>query len=409
MKAAFRLAWLPGLLLLCSFPLSALSVTGTVVGSDAPTVGLADATIVLDGALDYTATTNAQGQFTIADVAGNAAYAYTVTRADYNPATGTLTVGSVNYNMGYIILNELTYPPTNVLALPNEPNVALNWTASIGPVPAYKVWRLQPGQEQEEWNWTLLTPSPILPTTYSDTGWAMLPDGFYRWAVKAVFTNNVLSEAAFSNVLQKPAQIVWPPENVVAVETPPYATVTWSLTGPELRPFLGCRVWRILAGQENNEATWNILTPGTVNDTFYVDQGWPSLPAGIYKWGVRSIYSDYYQSIPVFSNALEKVVGNPDPNNPPTVTGLVNCSPNPFSSATDISYTVKDRSGIRLEIYNSKGQKVKTLIDAMEAAGVHQVNWNGTDDNQQKVAGGIYFLQMNDGRNTSVRKLLLIR
>jgi hypothetical protein len=71
----------------------------------------------------------------------------------------------------------------------------------------YKVWRLLQGQETNESAWTLLTTDIITATAYQDTGWGSVPDGIYKWAVKAVYTSGALSNPAFSNALPKWTQI----------------------------------------------------------------------------------------------------------------------------------------------------------------------------------------------------------
>ncbi len=63
----------------------------------------------------------------------------------------------------------------------------------------YKVWRLLAGEEDNEANWTPLTPSTIFGNAFSDLAWGSLPMGFYKWAVKAVYSNNLFSAPAFSN------------------------------------------------------------------------------------------------------------------------------------------------------------------------------------------------------------------
>lgn len=67
----------------------------------------------------------------------------------------------------------------------------------------YKVWRLLQGHETDEDAWTSLTDDPIFVTVIQDTGWSNLQEGAYKWSVKAVYANGVMSNAAFSNVLTK--------------------------------------------------------------------------------------------------------------------------------------------------------------------------------------------------------------
>ncbi len=71
----------------------------------------------------------------------------------------------------------------------------------------YKVWRLLQGQESNEAQWTSLTPNPITATAHQDTQWNTLPDGIYKWAVKAVYTGGALSNSAFSNPVERLTQV----------------------------------------------------------------------------------------------------------------------------------------------------------------------------------------------------------
>ncbi|MDI9572254.1 MAG: choice-of-anchor D domain-containing protein, partial [Candidatus Cloacimonadota bacterium] len=93
------------------------------------------------------------------------------------------------------LLQPKDFPPVNrSFSSPNSqisnPNRALN---------GYKVWRFIFGNENNENSWTLLTANTITDTTFIDTAWGTLPDGNYRWAVKGVYTNNLLGPAGFSN------------------------------------------------------------------------------------------------------------------------------------------------------------------------------------------------------------------
>lgn len=65
----------------------------------------------------------------------------------------------------------------------------------------YKVWRMHTEDQGNEANWTALTPNTITATAYTDASWESLPMGVYRYAVKAVYSNNLLSAPAFSNTI----------------------------------------------------------------------------------------------------------------------------------------------------------------------------------------------------------------
>ncbi len=68
--------------------------------------------------------------------------------------------------------------------------------------------------------------------------------------------------------------------------------------------------------------------------------------------------------------------------------------PNPFNQATAISFQVGLPSHVRLEIFNLRGQKQRTLLDSDLPAGLHSVLWDGRDMNGQPAAAGAYIFRI---------------
>ncbi len=83
--------------------------------------------------------------------------------------------------------------------------------------------------------------------------------------------------------------------------------------------------------------------------------------------------------------------------------------PNPFNPETVISYHIPYDSDVELNVYNIKGQKVKTLISDKLTVGKHSIIWNGKDSNDNRVGSGIYFYKMKAGDFQRVRKMILLR
>ena len=85
--------------------------------------------------------------------------------------------------------------------------------------------------------------------------------------------------------------------------------------------------------------------------------------------------------------------------------------PNPFNPNTTIAFSLPQEAMIDLNIYNIKGQKVKTLIASeMMDMGRKQVSWNGKDDEGKTVSTGIYFYKLKaDNKDISIRKCLLLK
>ncbi|MFZ4522579.1 MAG: T9SS type A sorting domain-containing protein [Bacteroidales bacterium] len=81
-----------------------------------------------------------------------------------------------------------------------------------------------------------------------------------------------------------------------------------SLKGAGAPPTQGVsyQVWRLQQGQEGNQAPWTSVWTGTANST--VDNTWPALPDGPYRWAVSAIYSPpgVRLSSPTLSNVIGK-------------------------------------------------------------------------------------------------------
>lgn len=74
---------------------------------------------------------------------------------------------------------------------------------SIPVYPAYNVYRLKEGEEEQTGKWTLLTPQPLAAFAFADESWNTLPQGYYKYAVQAVYTGNRLSGMALSEEVGK--------------------------------------------------------------------------------------------------------------------------------------------------------------------------------------------------------------
>ncbi len=111
-------------------PLGTVSVSGHVVGSDLPGVGLENALVEIIGFENYQTTTDANGDFIIEDVYTNITYDIIITYEGYENYIDEISVGGSPLDLGTIILSEIAYPPGNVQAIqnPEGTEVALSWS-----------------------------------------------------------------------------------------------------------------------------------------------------------------------------------------------------------------------------------------------------------------------------------------
>jgi hypothetical protein len=78
--------------------------------------------------------------------------------------------------------------------------------------------------------------------------------------------------------------------------------------------------------------------------------------------------------------------------------------PNPFNPSTEIRFALPEDNHVRLTLYNSLGQEVRTLIDADAKAGYHSVRLDAFG-----MASGTYFYRIQVGNFASMKKMLLLK
>ena len=80
--------------------------------------------------------------------------------------------------------------------------------------------------------------------------------------------------------------------------------------------------------------------------------------------------------------------------------------PNPFSETTGIIFHIKDPGMVKLEIYDFRGIKIRTLIDQFLTAGDHETDWNISYNPHP--GSGIYLLKLTTASGIITRKILVI-
>ena len=251
----------------------------------------------------------------------------------------------------------------------------------------YKVWRLTVGQENNESTWVSITPEMVTTLSYESPAWNTLPNGNYKWAVRAVYTANVMSAPAFSNALLK-------------------EVVSGNIVG-------------FVRKQINNQgiAGATVTVPGGFTATTNSSGAFSlNVPAGMYNvsasaTGFATLTQENISVAPnqnTTVNFLMSPVSNEDEQVPITVTALGGNYPNPFNPETTISYDIKDAASVRLDVYNLKGQLVRNLVNADQAAGRYRVIFNARDDKGNTLSSGIYLYRFSAGTYSSTRKMMLM-
>ncbi|MCF7912461.1 MAG: T9SS type A sorting domain-containing protein [Candidatus Cloacimonetes bacterium] len=111
-------------------------------------------------------------------------------------------------------------------------------------------------------------------------------------------------------------------------------------------------------------------------------------------------------AIPVTLNYTNNSANEPEL---PAVTSFMGNYPNPFNPTTEFAFQLAESQYVNLDIYNIKGQKVRSLAAREYPAGYYQITWNGRDDQDRKLASGIYFSRFTCPQVSKYHKVLLLK
>lgn len=83
--------------------------------------------------------------------------------------------------------------------------------------------------------------------------------------------------------------------------------------------------------------------------------------------------------------------------------------PNPFNPVTTIHFSLPSSGDVELAVYNSLGQRVRSLVSGFHAAGEYAVTWDAVDDGGSPAGSGVYIYRMTAGDFTRTQRVVLAR
>ena len=91
----------------------------------------------------------------------------------------------------------------------------------------------------------------------------------------------------------------------------------------------------------------------------------------------------------------------------PLVTSLRQNYPNPFNPSTTLSFVLGTESEAKRDIFNARGQLIRSFRYDQLARGLHTVEWDGKDSTGRTVSSGLYFYRLRTPETSLVNKMLL--
>jgi hypothetical protein len=144
------------------------------------------------------------------------------------------------------------------------------------------------------------------------------------------------------------------------------------------------------------------------------DEALPPDPTGRYEDATVWPGFDYWYEVrAVMADGSEEAIGS-GPFGVTTkgslVTRLCSASPNPFRGAATILHETSPASShTRIAVYDVAGKLVRSLVDEPARPGRHEVAWDGTNEDGQRVASGVYFFTLESDDVAERRSIVLLR
>ena len=237
-------------------------------------------------------------------------------------------------------------------------------------------------------------------STFIDAGW----DFEFVWDI------NKDTNDGYPHLRRSELEVIQPPINLVSIVDGAEVRLEWD--SPETQSIvLGYKVYRDDV----------LLTDEPIAELYFIDTVTEN---GIYIYKVLAIYENG-ESEPASVEVTVSNVSETDDIIIGVRTALYSNYPNPFNPETTISFSVgnafirsetvgnafirSETIHVSIDIFNIRGQKIRTLVNSNYIVGNHSVVWNGKDENGRDVGSGIYFYQMKTNDYVTTRKMILMK
>ena len=304
----------------------------------------------------------------------------------YNTAANTTTVGSVTYSFAGEWLPTITLQPSSI----GSYNQMISWigfgldktiSSSVGGTLLATVRFTKAGAD---WGTVHVV------SEAEDPGYG------------TIITNNTVSQSLSypSSDESLPVQMT---EITAAASAKEGIVLTWT-TESEVNS-AGFFVWRSEAEAGGYRKISAAFIPGRGNSSSRTGYRFtdPDASAGkTYWYKIEAVSMDGKSEFhgPVSASIRELM---------PAEFSLSQNFPNPFNPVTEAGYELPEASPVLIRVFSMLGMEIAVLVDQTKQAGRYTVSWDGTDGRGNRVPSGIYFLQMQAGGYTIVRKMTYLR
>jgi len=173
-------------------------------------------------------------------------------------------------------------------------------------------------------------------------------------------------------------------------EVSPWYTINWS-------------GWKLVSWDMTNDGTGTWLGDGVLKGTLRFDSFQMTFAEAASDTGTV-----YFDNLRIVKKVPATAIEDRNPEVPREFV-LSQNYPNPFNPETRIDYQIPAASSVELLIYNTLGQRVRTLVRQSQAPGSYSIHWDGRNQQGIQVTSGVYFYVLRAGTHLAQKKMILIR
>lgn len=162
----------------------------------------------------------------------------------------------------------------------------------------------------------------------------------------------------------------------------------------------------IVSSMASSTGWRKVARPGNAGEKLFLYLN--DLPDGQYYWSVQAIDNSFAGS--PFAAEMSFVLGPVSSQDElaPVIAGL-KVSPNPFNGNTEIRVKPRSPKAGKIEIFNCRGQKVRTLVNGDVLTDATVYRWDGADDSHGSLPSGVYTLKVTIDKQSTLKRLTLVK
>ncbi|MFA7057341.1 MAG: FlgD immunoglobulin-like domain containing protein, partial [Candidatus Cloacimonadales bacterium] len=255
-------------------------------------------------------------------------------------------------------------------------------------------------------NFTLLNNATVIGQTDSQSFVIInAANGVYNITLRANYSNDTSAEVVIANDYVKlvPHQV----GSVTVAVSSGIPQISW-IAPTDLFSLVGYNVYSMTSDVVEQPELWTTIDT-LITDSSIVDDV-TELITGNYQWAVVTVYRDNLNDINIYSEAkFSDVLTDNNNQDVVAITSITGNYPNPFNPETQISFQIAKDSHVSMNVYNIKGQLVKSLVNENMKSGSHTITWHGKDNSGRTASSGVYFFRLSNNGVSKAHKCTLMK